>query len=333
MLTHLMIKKTMTITSLAILVAVISVAATMTMVQADSTGDPVNISIPTATPPSANGVPIDNAALEYDGEIDGTHDLTVDIHGTNEDVWIVLPTGAPTTDPIVVTIDDIQWVGQTGAIGSFECLTNVGATSNALFDKETLQVTVTPTATETPVEVHCDFVGFHGDIKKTTTGCGPIGIKEFTTTLCSFTITYNGVPANVIDTVPAEWKVTNVENIVDDCAVASANKVPGPGPDKQNKKTDRSATKINCNDVTEVDTTVSVETRESPGKGHEKKHGMVVYKPTSCGIFFLNDGAQAILLDGGVPVLGTLDGLPIVLDETVPIEVTADDSGPFDCDD
>ena len=60
---------------------------------------------------------------------------------------------------------------------------------------------------------------------------------------------------------------------------------------------------------------------------------MVVYKPTDCGTIFLNDGAQAILLDeNGDPVLGTLDGLPIVLDSIVPLPVIEDDSSPFDCD-
>ena len=98
-------------------------------------------------------------------------------------------------------------------------------------------------------------------------------------------------------------------------------------------KSGKAATGIECDDVTDVNTTVEVETRQSPGKGHKKQsHGSDVFKPTDCGTFYLNDGVIAILVDGGVPVLSTLDGEPIILDEAPMLPVTADDSGPFTCD-
>ena len=84
--THLMIKKTMTITSLAILVAAISVVTTMTIVQADPTGDFVDINIPTATLTDDNvvvggGVEYTSTMPVVDAELlftDGNADLTID---------------------------------------------------------------------------------------------------------------------------------------------------------------------------------------------------------------------------------------------------------------
>jgi len=407
--THLMIKKTMTITSLAILVAAISVVTTMTIVQADTTGDTVNIDIPQATllntdvvvngaPEYSSTMPVTNALLTFtDGSNAGTvdtlidlskdelaitnpgegvhsgvfnfpdaaggaivtftdtgdesvqigelvvtnpgtapvanaaiglaatvHPIEVDITGGAgiQTVEIDLTAGSPVLGNIVVTIDGVEWLGETGVIGSFACSSSVGAASAPLFDKDTLEVTISSVVIGDTIDIICEFEGFHGDIEKTTAGCGPIGIKEFSTTTCSFTITYSGVPANVIDSVPAEWEVTGITNNADTCT------------DVTKGNSGKAATGIECNDVTDVNTTVDVETRTSPGKGHKKQtHGNDVYKPTECGTIFLNDGAKAILLDeNGDPVLSTLDGLPIVLDSTGALPVTADDSGPFDCD-
>ena len=98
----------------------------------------------------------------------------------------------------------------------------------------------------------------------------------------------------------------------------------------------KSATKIKCDDVTDVDSKVTVETRPSPGKGH--KHTGTVHKPTFCSNgekLFLNDGAQAILLDINGDVVFSTFGtpVPIVLDETDPIEIIVSQSGSihFDC--
>ncbi len=122
-----------------------------------------------------------------------------------------------------------------------------------------------------------------------------IEVRQTTSTACSFSISYTGVPAIIKDTVPAEWAVTNAEEIEETtgCTVNSANKVPGPGPDKKNKKADRSATKIVCSETESLDITVELETRESPST---KKHANKIdkFKPTSCGVLVINDGAHAI---------------------------------------
>ena len=115
-----------------------------------------------------------------------------------------------------------------------------------------------------------------------------IEVRQTTSTACSFSISYNnpGVPATIIDTVPAEWEVTNADAIesATDCTVDPANK---------GKKANRSATKIVCPDKESLDITVELETRESPST---KKHAGKVdkFKPTSCGVLGINDGAHAI---------------------------------------
>jgi len=53
-----MIRKTMTITSIAILIAAVSVATTMTLVQADPTGDLVDINVPTAVLGADTGITV-----------------------------------------------------------------------------------------------------------------------------------------------------------------------------------------------------------------------------------------------------------------------------------
>ena len=405
----------MTITSLAILVAAISVVTTMTIVQADVTGDDVDIFVsPNADPASADDVVV-NGGDEYAGSIgvvdaeltfadgtgggaaDGTIDalgeltvsnagvnvpdgtftftgapdgtvtyadgtgggtadkkveaveltlgvpgatvvgvtatitadpkpITVDIDGSAEDVWIELTAGPATLDDIVVTIDDIQWFGETGVIGSFECLTNVGATSTALFDKDTLEVTITPDAIDTAIEVHCDYEGFHGDLDKTllepclTDG---LQVKNDTSQTCTFNITYAGARATITDTISAGWNATTVVFGPDDCTVDEVGGKTG----KNKKGNKKSATGFTCDDIgVAANIDVTIDTRKSPGKGHAKK-GETVFKPTSCDPFDINSGAKAILLDSNSEVvLGTLDGLPIVLDSTDPLSVNVGDN-------
>lgn len=115
-----------------------------------------------------------------------------------------------------------------------------------------------------------------------------IVVKQTTSTACSFSISYNnpGVPAIIKDTVPAEWEVTNADDIeaATDCTVNPANK---------GKKANRSATKIVCSETESLDITVELETRESPStKKHDNK--IDKFKPTSCGVLGINDGAHAI---------------------------------------
>ena len=317
-----MIRKTITITSLAILVAAISVATTMTMVQADVDGDTVIFTVSPNAAPSPDAIVVINPGIEYFGElVSATHPITANIDGDpDNEVWILLSNGSPVVGDVVVEISDIQWFsGGTGAIGSFSCATDTGtATSAGLFNKDTLEITITFSVIDEETEVHCDFEDFHGDITKvdSTPNCGPIGIKETFSTPCSFTITYTGDLAIIRDTVPAEWRVDDITNSGETRSADQANK---------GKKANKSATKIECVDVTSVDTLVEAETRTSPS-------GKNKFKPTECGEFFLNNGAFAFLSDGsGNIVIGTLDDEPIVLDSTDDIPVLADDSGPFFC--
>ncbi len=159
-----------------------------------------------------------------------------------------------------------------------------------------------------------------------------IEVRQTTFTACSFSISYTGVPAIILDAVPAEWAVTNVvdENgtPTTDCIVKSANKVPGPGKDKSGKKADRSTTKkadrsaikIVCSETDLLDITVQLQTRESPST---KKHAEKVdkFKPTSCGVLGINDGAHAV-----DPVTGEL------IASTLGLSTVAFDQEDVDCD-
>ncbi len=428
-----MIRKTILITSIAILVAAISVATTMTMVQADVDGDTVTFTVSPDATPSPDPQVVTNPGIEYTGElVSGANPITVDINGDpDNEVLIALTNGSPALGDVVVEISDIQWFTEgPGAIGSFSCATDTGtATSAGLFDKDTLEITINFSVIDQFTEVHCEFEGFHGDVEKALDAPCEVQIMDQFTAECSFTITYSGVPANVIDAVPAEWEVTDVSsNEVDaivtftdgsgggtlntfidpsklELVITNAgfnvptggvftfpNTIPIPALDGKVLFTDglgagtvdgtidhideltvlspgglvgspfaatltatpfdscvevtkgnsgKAATGIECNDATDVNTTVTIETRKSPGKGHKGLDRMKidVFKPTFCTngeTFPVNDGAQAILLTGpaGIPVLGSLDGLPIVLDFTLEELATSVDTGDglFDCD-
>jgi hypothetical protein len=407
-----MIKKTMTITSLAILIAAISVATSMTMVKADPTNDLVDINIPTATLTDLNvavgggveytstmpvvdaeltftdgsnggtldgivesvelvvtteGVNVPNGVFSFpagttagevtftdanadksvqSGELDITEPgvgvftpatasitadpkpITVDIDAGT--VLIDLTAGSPDTNDIVVTISDIQWVGETGAIGSFACSLSDGADSTPLFSKDTLQVTISSVVIDQPIDFNCEFVAFHGELDKTLLDpCDSEGleVKRSVSQQCTFNVTYEGARATIIDTLPAEWEEDPVVFTDDDGKCSVDEDVETGNKGKNKKDNNKSATGITCEDVGEsADFDVTVTTRESPGKGHAKK-GVQVFKPTSCPTIDVNSGAKAILLDeNGVPVLGTLDGLPIVLDSTDPLPVDVVDN-------
>jgi len=390
MVRHLMIKKTMTITSLAILVAAISVVTTMTIVQADTTGDSVNIDIPQATltntdvvvngvPEYASTIPVTDALLTFTdtgdtlvqigelvvttpgtgvhsgifnfpdaatgaivtftdtgnesveiGELVVTfagaapvanaaialaatvHPIDVDITGGAgiQTVEIDLTAGSPVLGNIVVTIDGVEWLGETGVIGSFACSSSVGATSTPLFDKDTLEVTISSVVIGDTIDIICEFEGFHGSIDKEIVGDCILEVKKSETQECTFNITYDGDRATITDTISAGWEEDPVV-FADDNGECSVDAPKG----KNKKDNNKSATGFTCQDVTTpADFEVTITTRESPGKGHK----LTVFKPTTCSeLFDINSGAKAILLDeNGEVVLGTLDDKPIVLDST-----------------
>jgi len=344
MKTRLMIKKTMTITSLAILVAAISVATTMTMVQADPIGDMVDISVSGATPPAVVQEPVVTPGPEYFGEfVDAAHPITVNLE--DETVWIDVDLGVPAaTGVIEIHIQDIDWVGLTptedGAITSVSCEINVDggdpvALPSALFTRDSIWITVDTAAfEETPFEVHCEYEAVHGDLEKSLEDCEPIPIKQEEATECTFHISYDGPRATIIDTVSAAWEEEPIVFDPDECIVDVDPVTTEKGKNK--KGNNKSATGITCDDVgTSADIDVTVTTRESPATiKHENKDPK--FKPTECGDFEINGGAKAILLDGSGNVVfdtGSNPPIPIVIVQSDPLSVAAIANDPleFEC--
>lgn len=138
-----------------------------------------------------------------------------------------------------------------------------------------------------------------------------VGICSYEPTGYIFQITYTGPDALVLDTIPAEFEVIDVIASIGDVGFNSANE----------KANDKSATKITW-EVSEVvggTLTVTIATRQSLGKGHLKTDPYSsVYKPTSCGILALNDGAIAY-----EPEAYDLGEMVIIAGPTDPLEVEA----------
>lgn len=146
-------------------------------------------------------------------------------------------------------------------------------------------------------------------LSKSTDCPAELNVAPTVPTTCNFTITYNNVSATILDTVPAEWEVTNsTEAELAGCSIDPANK---------GNKANKSATKIECPDVENLDVTIEITTRASPGKGHDP----TVFKPTSCGILEINDGAHAVNATSGE-----------VLFSTEALTITVTDPEDLDCD-
>jgi hypothetical protein len=137
-----------------------------------------------------------------------------------------------------------------------------------------------------------------------------VGIYKMSATQLSFTINYNGPAAKIMDLVPAEFEVT-------ECVEGGESINADYYPDCDSKNPNKTVT---CATIIEWDVgggfsslECTVETRKSNGN---KK---AVYKPTSCGDLWLNDGATAyqvdgdgnLVLDGGnpIPILETSNDL------------------------
>lgn len=151
--------------------------------------------------------------------------------------------------------------------------------------------------------------------KTRTSGPDEIGIYLYDPTVYTFEIAYSGPEALILDTVPAEFKVTNVSATAGSPSYESANK----------KGNNKSATIITWENVPAGSSTltVTIQTRKSPGKGHAKK-GPPIYKPTSCGTLALNDGATAYEVDEfGEPVLDAFGEMIVIVGPSDPLEVTA----------
>jgi hypothetical protein len=114
----------------------------------------------------------------------------------------------------------------------------------------------------------------------------PVQVGDSITTSYELTIEYTadvGSPSVTIrDTIPSEF-----ENVaVNDAGACSSLSVGRAG-----KGGLKGATKISCELEAETNATmiVTLQTRQSPGKGHKS----AVFAPTSCGTLLLNDGAIA----------------------------------------
>ncbi len=129
-----------------------------------------------------------------------------------------------------------------------------------------------------------------------------VEVGQLVTTEYDFDIIYSnpGGPAVlIVDTVPAEWIVTEIAGSLVDVACGESQTVndglggsvdvfKGGKPDKKCQ----SATHIQWTpDPSGSTLNVVATTRQSPGKGNDK------FAPTSCGALFLNDGAVAFELD------------------------------------
>ncbi len=140
-------------------------------------------------------------------------------------------------------------------------------------------------------------------------------------TQCAFVIFYSGDLAIVEDTVPAEWEVVLIVGedfgfpFSGNCTFESAG-----------KNVDKSATKITCDEATELVVGFIVQTRESPGSGKGNQE-ILKFKPTSCGDLVLNDGAVAYASFEGEKILSDVvdpgNFEPIVIAVSDPIILTA----------
>lgn len=145
-----------------------------------------------------------------------------------------------------------------------------------------------------------------------------VEIGQMQTTEYEFDITYSnsgGPPVVIVDTVPAEWVLTEIAATavdVDACGEAdtvsdgfgSVDVFKGGKPGKKC----RSATHIKWTPPADGGLiTVAATTRQSPGKQN------VIFAPTSCGALYLNDGAQVFALVDGEPPPPLFTSKPLIL--------------------
>ena len=145
--------------------------------------------------------------------------------------------------------------------------------------------------------------------KELLEGPEQIGIYEPEPTVYVFEINYSGPEALIEDAIPAEFEVT------------SLNATAGSATSFSNKS--KSATHITWDVPAGSHTlTVTIQTRESPGKRNSKKPTAPVFKPTSCGPLPINNGATAFEVndDGSLvleevvdPVTGEVTLEPVVI--------------------
>ena len=122
--------------------------------------------------------------------------------------------------------------------------------------------------------------------KEKIEGPDQVGIALPGTTTYVFEIDYSGPAAQIQDAVPAEFAVTSIQ-------------ATGGTPSLSTKgNAEKSATHITWDVPAGSNTlTVTIETRESPGRRNNNKDEPPVFKPTSCGPLPINNGATAFEVD------------------------------------
>ena len=143
-----------------------------------------------------------------------------------------------------------------------------------------------------------------------------------TPTIYIFQINYTGdgaTPVVVLDTVPAEWNVSVLEDTdptdADGIVVSTANK----------KDNEKSATKIVWVPPISGPSTITV-MAVSRGRPKGKDKAPTKYAPTSCGLLYLNDGAEVYELDliTGEPKVDPTTGIRLAaIVSTVPLRLAA----------
>lgn len=232
--------------------------------------------------------------------------------GTDWDGWILNWCNSPQNSPLNVNPDAVV-LATTGGLDETDIESFAPGSLETEIDQEYDAIVVVLRANSwDPNPTNGGLRGFDnirlyasdGEIDKV------VEIKPSEPIHYDFTIYYNGPTDNVavVDTLPAEWEVTRVDDTVIDPPLEC-----GEGADifrcgtligelfkggKVGKKC-QSATHLWWTNFMVNYLRVDAETRLSPGKGHIED----VYAPTSCGALYLNDGAAVYPAEDGQPLL------------------------------
>ena len=174
------------------------------------------------------------------------------------------------------------WLQKKGfqKLGNIEPLSQMGELSAVMYDQWAQKYGLKVVANEKFDNKGTDFTTQMSKLK--AAGADSIG-----------TMASGGPAVTLLDTLPAEFDEVAVEDggVCDSLLVARANNRKGKAKNGKVKK-DRGATKIACELPEQTDATllVTLQTRQSPGKGHDSP----IFAPTSCGTLLLNNGAVAV---------------------------------------
>ena len=155
-------------TSITLLLAVISVATTMTMANANPVGDFVFIDVIPGNPPSSGAVQVVDPGVEFNTSLLPAGDpISVDI--ADGEIWILMPLGTVVPQQVFVDIFDLDWLDSDtpvdGFITSVECeqfiLGDPVAAFPALHSNDEIFIQFDPIPIGLSQEVHCIFTTEH----------------------------------------------------------------------------------------------------------------------------------------------------------------------------